>query len=56
MIQSLALGLPEPDLQGNKCAHGHLKEKLPEVVQSTQMHDAQPDQAKSQERVDHQLV
>lgn len=32
VVRSLALGLPEPDLQGYKRSHGHMKEELPEVA------------------------
>lgn len=52
IIRGLSLGLPEPDLQRDKCSHGHVKEKLPEVAQFIEIHVAQTDEAKSQKRLD----
>lgn len=43
MVRSLALGLPQPDLQRNKCSHSHMEEKLPEVAQFVEIHVAQTD-------------
>lgn len=40
IVRSLALGLPQPNLECNKRSHGHMKEKLPEVAQFIEIHVA----------------